>query len=286
MPHDPRTPPVLLPRDAAALAFIGRGYEVAQYQLRAAVFPGLSEVVASRRVRRWVAERFITVERFQGFGINRLRLTEAGREAVVAAGVASEDELFVPSKPVALKDLAHTLWINDLRVLAAEGLPFVADRVAPAWYLQRTVASPAIPDLLLVRRPRDGKRGTVLAMEVDLGGERLKATFLPKLRLLATLLQEWAGESARPAIVVLTRGPRRLASMQEAITARGLPVRIAASLLPSAAGGEALAGLRVLLRGAVCSSPRPPVGATPSDPAPASSERAEGTPGLSEETDS
>lgn len=277
---------MLLPRDAAALAFIGRGYEVAQYQLRAAVFPGLSEVVASRRVRRWVADGFITVERFQGFGINRLRLTEAGREAVVAAGAAAEDELFVPSKAVALKDLAHTLWINDLRVLAMEGLPFVADRVAPAWYLQRTVqpGPPAIPDLFLVRRPRDGKRGTVLAMEVDLGGERLKATFLPKLDLLAEMLQAWAGETARPAIVVLTRGPRRLASMQEALGARALPVRVAVSLLPSAAGGEALAGLRVLLRGGVSSSAQPPVEVSNSDATVPSGEEAEGARGLSGET--
>jgi hypothetical protein len=286
VPHDPRTPPVLLPRDAAALAFIGRGYEVAQYQLRAAVFPGLSEVVASRRVRRWVTDGLITVERFQGFGINRLRLTEAGKDAVVASGIASEDELFVPSKAVALKDLAHTLWINDLRVLAAEGLPFVADRVAPAWYLQRTVqpVPPAIPDLLLVRRPRDGKRGTVLAMEVDLGGERLKATFLPKLALLAGLLQEWAGESARPAIVVLTRGPRRLASMQEGLDARALPVRVVASLLPSAAGGEALAGLRAVLRGGVSSTTQPPAGVSPPDAGVPSSKEAEGTRGLSGET--
>lgn len=256
MPHDPRTHPDLLPRDAAALAFIGRGYEVAQYQLRAAVFPGLSEVVASRRVRRWVRDGLVTVERFQGFGINRIRLTAAGKDAVVGTGVAREEELFVPAKAVALKDMAHTLWINDLRVLATAGVPFPADRIAPAWFLQRSLqpAPPAIPDLLLVQPPRDGRGGRMLALEVDLGGERLKTTFLPKLVLLADTLVGWAGEFCRPSVIVFTRGPKRLESLNASLDAAALPVPVVAVLLPSATGGEGLAHLRALFTPAVSSS--------------------------------
>ena len=73
--RDPRSEPSLLPRDAQALAFIGRGKEVAQYQLRAAIFPGRTEVVASRRVRRWMEQGLVVSDRLHGFGMSRLRLT-------------------------------------------------------------------------------------------------------------------------------------------------------------------------------------------------------------------
>jgi hypothetical protein len=246
----------LLSRDQAALAFIGRGDAVAQYQLRVAIFPGLSEVVSSRRVRRWITDGLVTVERFQGFGINRLRLTDAGRDAVVAAGAAPEHELFVPTKGVALKDLSHHLWINDLRVVALEGLPIAAEHIAPAWLLQRQLrpTSSAIPDLLLTRRGAPGKRGRLLALEVDMGGERIVATFLPKLRLLADVLTGWAGAELQPVVLVLTRGPKRLESLRAALAGAALPVPVAAELLPSATGEDALSCLRTLLRPRVSSS--------------------------------
>jgi len=248
--RDPRAEPTLLPRDAQALAFIGRGKEVAQYQLRAAIFPGRTEVVASRRVSRWTEQGLVVADRLHGFGMNRLRLTEKGRDALVAAKVAPEEELFVPAKAVALKDLAHHLWINDLRVLAAEGVPFAADRIVPAWVIERTVTPrpPAIPDLLLVQRPKGGGRGRMLALEVDMGGERIVATLLPKLKLLAGLLLSWAGVEMRPGVLVLTRGPKRLASLRASLADADLAVPVAADLLPSAAGGEALGCLRQLLR--------------------------------------
>lgn len=247
---DPRAEPPLLPRDAQALAFIGRGKEVAQYQLRAAIFPGRTEVVASRRVSRWTEQGLVVADRLQGFGMNRLRLTEKGKDALVRAKVAPEEELFVPAKAVALKDLAHHLWINDLRVLASEGVPFAADRIVPAWLLERTVTPrpSAIPDLLLVQRPKGGGRGRMLAVEVDMGGERLVATLLPKLKLLADILTSWAGVEMRPGVLVLTRGPKRLASLRASLEDAGLPVPVAADLLPSAAGGDALGCLRQLLR--------------------------------------
>lgn len=243
---DPRAGVALPPRDLEALAFIGRGHEVAQYQLRAAVFPGLSEVVCSRRVRRWVKLDLVKVERWMRIGINRLRLTTSGCELVVASGVATEAELFVP-KPTALKDVAHTLWINDLRVLATEGIPFRAGSVAPAWLLQRKLqpAPAAIPDLLLARKAVAGRPGRLLAFEVDLGSERL-SVFLPKLRLLAGVLQEWAGNAAS-GVIVLTRGPRRLESLRKGIDELSLAVPIASDLLPAATGFAALAGLRTLL---------------------------------------
>ena len=255
MPHDPRAPVTLLPRDQAALAFIGRGYEVAQYQLRVAIFPGLSEVVSSRRVRRWITDGLVTVERFQGFGINRLRLTAAGRDAVVASGAAPEHELFVPTKGVALKDLSHHLWINDLRVVALEGLPIAAEHIAPAWLLQRQLRSgPAIPDLLLTRRGGPGRRGRLVALEVDMGGERIVAVFLPKIRLLADVLTEWAGAELQPVVLVLTRGPKRLESLRAALAEAALSVPVAVELLPSATGEDALSCLRTLLRPPVPSS--------------------------------
>ena len=253
--HDPRDGPTLTARDLLALRFIGLGFEVAQYQLRAAIFQGLSEVVASRRVRRWLRLGLIAIERWNGVGINRIRLTAAGRAAVVAAGLATEDELFVPRQAVQPKDVCHTMWINDLRVVAAEGLPIRADRIEPAWALQRRLApsSPtlpgplAIPDLLLVQKARGGKRASIVAMEVDLGGERLASTFVPKLGKLAGLLVEWAGPSARTWIVILTRGPRRLESLRARVLEANVPVPVVAELLPEAAGAEALVALRVLL---------------------------------------
>src|SRR5438128_267538 len=102
-------------RDLEGLAFIGRGYEVAQYQLHAAVFACRASTVVSRFVRRWAQRKMISVERLNRTGINRLRLTAAGRDFLVASGVRSAD-LFAPRRPTALKDLAHVLWINDLRV--------------------------------------------------------------------------------------------------------------------------------------------------------------------------
>src|SRR5688572_12634782 len=72
---DPRLAPKLLPRDVRALLFIGRGHEVAQYQLHEAVFTGLSEGIVSRWVKRMVRREAIAVERWAKVGINRLRLT-------------------------------------------------------------------------------------------------------------------------------------------------------------------------------------------------------------------
>jgi hypothetical protein len=110
----------LLPRDQAALAFNGPGYEVARYQLRVAIFPGLSEVVSSRRVRRWITDGLVAVERFQGFGIDRLRLTDAGRDAGVASGAAPEQQLFVPTSGAAVHPVHGTRWEKPPRWMSRD----------------------------------------------------------------------------------------------------------------------------------------------------------------------
>src|SRR5437588_18020 len=103
-------------RDLQALAFIGEGYEIAQYQLQAAIFGDLSPTVVSRVVCRAVARGLVVAERVNGIGMNRLRLTQRGRDAVLDAD-GNPLRLFAPRRAVAEKDWMHTLRINDLRVV-------------------------------------------------------------------------------------------------------------------------------------------------------------------------
>lgn len=195
-------------RDIEGLAFIGRGYEVAQYQLHEAIFASRSPNVVSRFVVRASERGFVAAERLGGIGMNRLRLTRRGREFLTARGIA-EDELFVPAKAVAIKDVAHTLAINDLRV-AFLGLKNPPTLISPAWFLQRRLSSAlAIPDLLARWSAGTRARGLLLACEIDFGCERLASVFLPKLARLRELLSD-AAEADRAGIVVFTRGSRRV----------------------------------------------------------------------------
>jgi hypothetical protein len=237
---DPRRLPRVTDRDLDALLFIGRGYEVAQYQVHEAIFTGLAEGVMSRWTQRMLKRGFVAVERWAKVGINRLRLTRAGRDTLVAHRM-SVDDVFIPKTPTALKDVQHTLWINDLRVVMPR-LKFAPDTVAPAWLLQRRFAGTrhAVPDLLAIRSPRPGDMGFLLAVEIDLGGERLKAVFLPKLKTLFSVASEWSG-GAPAAVVVLTRGERRAAAIRLGLEGESAPVLV--SLLPSVPGR---AGLREL----------------------------------------
>jgi len=246
---DPRLAPRLVPRDLHALTFIGQGHEVAQYQLHEAVFTGLSEGVVSRWVKRMLQRSVIVVERWAKVGINRLRLTRAGLELLSSAGAKTQD-LFTPRTATALKDVQHTLWINDLRVVVRR-LTLPPDVVAPAWLLQRQLGAtaPAIPDLLTIRKPRGKDRGFVLACEIDLGAERLKSVFLPKLACLTTAVQAWASASPS-AILILTRGGRRALAIRDALSSTAeVPMLVAT--LPSAAGREGLRQLQQELEGAV-----------------------------------
>jgi hypothetical protein len=209
-------------RDIDALAFIGKGYEVAQYQLHEAVFASRSPNVVSRFVIRASERAFIAAERLGGIGMNRLRLTRRGREFLIDRGIG-EDELFAPAKAVALKDVAHTLAINDLRV-ALLGLKSPPTFISPAWLLQRRLSSAlAIPDLLARWPARMGTRGLLLACEIDLGCERLTTVFLPKLERLRELLND-AAEGDRAGILIFTRGSRRVELLEGHACEASIPV--------------------------------------------------------------
>lgn len=252
-PRDPRVPWTLTDRDLQALARVGRAFELAQYQLHEWVFPGRVESIVSRFVHRMAERGLLAVDRLgNGTGMNRLRLTARGRGAVVAAGVATEGELFVPRSFVALKDLAHTYWVNDVCLVLETAASRGFDTVRPAWALQRAFVPPpaAIPDVLAVRRPRPGDAGLALAIEVDLGGERLKTTFVPKLTSLAGLLATWAG-GVPAGIVVFTRGVGRAEALKAQLEAAALPVPAAVELLPVEVARPGLKALRVLLRTAL-----------------------------------
>lgn len=226
-------------RDIELLHFIGFHYEVSQGQVHAEIFRGLSEVVVTRRVRSLADAGLLTIDRLNKTGINLLRLTPNGLDVLIEMG-RNEADYFVPRKAVALKDLAHTLWINDISVMLRAKDP-AAVSVLPAWQLQRRWdPSPgAIPDLLAIYELPEIAKKVVFSIEVDLGAERLNSTFLPKLQKCAELLtDEWAPNDLG-IIFVFTKGRRRALSLLKAATA-SLPVPIIVQLLPSASGRETL----------------------------------------------
>lgn len=65
-------------RDIRGLLFVGRGYEVAKYQVHEAIFPGLAECIPSLWAQRMAKHGAIAIERWAKVGINRLRLTSGG----------------------------------------------------------------------------------------------------------------------------------------------------------------------------------------------------------------
>ena len=226
-------------RDIDVLDFTGFHYEVSQGQLHAGKFRGLSEVVVTRRVRSLADAGLLTIDRLNKTGINLLRLTPKGLDLLIEMG-RNEADYFVPRKAVALKDLAHTLWINDISVMLRAKDP-AAVSVLPAWQLQRRWdPSPgAIPDLLAIYELPDIAKKIVFSIEVDLGAERLNSTFLPKLQKCAELLtNEWAPNELG-IIFVFTKGRRRALSLMKAAS-ESLSVPIIVQLLPSASGRETL----------------------------------------------
>jgi hypothetical protein len=225
-----------------ALNFIGQGFEVGQYQLHAAVFDLVSETVVSRFVRRAETRGLIATERLHGIGMNRLRLTPRGRDQLVGESDVEPELLFTPRRFVPLKDLLHTLWINDLRTaLLTIGNP--PSELLPAWALARRLqpVSGSIPDLLATWSGDEGK--LILACEIDLGSERLNGVFLPKLgRLAEALNQRNAG--GRGGIVVLTRGRRRVTLIREFAARENPDSPIMAFELPLENGPAGLIELR------------------------------------------
>ena len=251
---DPRSAFVLPERDAAALRFIGKGYEVAQYQLHEAVFPGRSPTVVSRFVRRWERKGLLISERLHGFGMNRLRLTRSGKETLLLRGGEREAELFVPRKPVALKDLAHTLWINDARVVLGSFFPRAT--ILPAWALGRIQPTPpVVPDVLALVRTKRLRPGLALAVEIDLGGEPLTRVFLPKLKALRAFLS--GIPETHSAVVVLTSGSGRRANLVAALHDENDATPTAVEVLPQCGGREGLMALGNLFRPLVDANPQP-----------------------------
>jgi hypothetical protein len=251
---DPRAAIVLPRRDSEGLRFIGEGYEVAQYQLHEAVFRGLSPTVVSRFVRRWKEKGFLASGRLHGFGMNRLRLTAHGRTALVSLGIATDEQLFVPRRPVALKDLAHTLWVNDGRIVLRRLFPRAV--VLPAWALGRLEERPpVVPDILALARPNRAKNGLSIAVEVDLGSEPLTRVFLPKLAVLRSFLQ--GAVDTRSAVVILTNGPGRRLTLKKALRAAKETTPVAVELLPNSSGREGLIALERLFSPLVDANAQP-----------------------------
>lgn len=248
---DPRDTQRALKRDLEAGAWIGLGYEVAQYQLHEAVFFGKSPVVVSRFTKRWRDRGYLAVERWNRIGMNRLRLTSQGRELLVRQGSAKPEDIFVPAKPVAPKDLAHRLWINDLRVVLGRDSKF--DVVLPAWSIERRFVPrlAAIPDVLAVSRGG----ASCLAVEVDLGGEPLRSVFVPKLAVLQGVLRE---VSSGGAILVLTSSERRRDAIADGVSDFESSVPIAVDVLPRAGGREGLLALSAMFTPNVNSTERLP----------------------------
>jgi hypothetical protein len=241
--NDPRQKHRALSRDLRAGVWIGQGHEVAQYQLHEAVFSGRSPVVVSRFTKRWKERGLLAVERWNRIGMNRLRLTGKGRDYLLAYSAAEEEDLFVPARAVAAKDLAHRLWINDLRVILGR-LPAQPELLLPSWAIERRFVPrlPAIPDVLSVTRR--GESTSALAVEVDLGGEPLRSVFVPKLGVLQSVLRDQAPDGAA-AILVLTSSDRRRDTISD-MTADLDGTPIAVETLPQDCGREGLLRLEAM----------------------------------------
>jgi hypothetical protein len=226
-------------RDIESLDCIGFHREISQGQLHAEKFEGRTEAVVTRRVRKLLEEGLVAVERVNKTGCNLLRLTGKGLDVLVEEG-RREADYFVPKKSVALKDLVHSLWIVDLCVMLRKQKP-APTTVLPACQLQRRwrPTPGAIPDVLAIYELDDLPKRVVISIEVDLGAERLKSTFIPKLQRCAELLlTEWAPNDV-PVIVVFTKGPRRALSLLKAAS-ESVPVPVIVQLLPRASGRETL----------------------------------------------
>jgi len=99
-PTDPRIgywPP---PRTFELLHFIGEGAEVTQPQVHERLFASCVESIVSRCAQKLARRNHIAIDRWNGVGVNRLRLTGKGRDLLVSSGVPVE-QLFVLRKPVA-----------------------------------------------------------------------------------------------------------------------------------------------------------------------------------------
>ncbi len=244
---DPGARFVLQLRDLRLLGVPAWLREVPGDQLHTAIFGG-KEPAFSRRLGKLRDAKLFHVDRVLGSGFNRVRLTNRGRDLLVEHGVMAEADVWVPRAFLPLKDMTHGHLVAGTALLLDAKLPFRWDAIFPSWTTQRRVTPTpvVIPDLLAIRATPARPPGRVWAIEIDLGGERLKGTLLPKLALLARDLTSWAnGGEAR--IVVLTRGTKRLQALRTAVAAASLPVPVAADLLPRETGRAGIEALRRLI---------------------------------------
>lgn len=240
---DPRVGPQLSVRDVAVLRFLAVAREAAQYQVRALLFAGLSEVVVSRCIQRLLGWDYIAIDRWRKVGINRLRLTRKGSDYLVDNHLAVEADIHVAERPAAEKDVAHGLWITDVLVLFQLFAPEVD--ALPCWKLRRKVGAAkgvSIPDLLAVPR---SEKTSLVAVEIDRATERMKVV-QEKLVALDSYLSTLASGPA-PVILFLTIGPRRVMAIQKTIETVTFRSTIHVAELPREAGRPGLQAMAQLV---------------------------------------
>lgn len=244
--HDPRSSPVLSKRDIAVLREIAEAQELSQGQVHRAVFPTVSEVVVSRRVRRLRDLGLIAVERWRKVGINRLRLTSRGRDLLIEIGAAEDVSIFLLTGTLADKVIPHTLWVNDVRIVL-KSLASPGDAVLASWMIERRFVPrwASIPDVLWIAAPQGEAPGSVLAVEIDLGTEPIKGVFAKTLETLQEILTSLAAGSSA-AIVVLTVGERRCGAIRAAVHDLPASVPIEVQPLPRLVGRPTFDALATL----------------------------------------
>lgn len=226
--------PVLAGVALRVLSFVGLLKQVTQADIAAAILPERSEPTVSRIVRS--LDRFLEVERFNRTGENHARLRPCAKRPLLAAGVP-EAEIFIAER-VALSQLRHHQWI--VRTFVALTLLNPSLRIVPAWRIQRANAYTnggrgCLPDLLSF----DPTSGRSTALEIDCGGES-GIVVRQKARRVAD-------EIDVSGIVLLTVGPRRIASLIRAFEADALPIPVVVLPLPKASGRQAIRELMTLL---------------------------------------
>jgi hypothetical protein len=194
-------------------------------QLRRALFTGRSDTVVKRAIDRLVALGLLGAKRFSPTGYQVLWCTAKGRAFLVEGGAPAE-ELFAARGPVAAKDFQHTFRVVETAITLMEH-GHAGDRLLFAWTLQRLMPTSlvAIPDILCLTGRGHDQASTAFAVEVDLGGESL-SVIVAKTTRLAQWLASY-GRDSTVAILILTLGARRRASMVAALQRASIAVPFA-----------------------------------------------------------
>lgn len=263
--RDPRASFVLQRRDVALVGNLLRNREQRGDVLRA-LHVDASLSVFTRRLGTLEEEGLLVRERVLRTAFVRARATTKAATLLAELSVMDEADAFVPRRFTPLKDMAHHHLVGSLTALLDRGVGLRWDGVFPSWLIQRRLslkpATSTVPDVLAVRASSRRPPGRIWAFEVDLGTERLKGSFVPKLALLANDLRSWAN-GAELKVIVFTRGVKRLAALETAVREAALPVPVTVDPLPREAGLGALEGLRQLLSPAAESSVQAPTGDLP-----------------------